>query len=517
MQSQLPYDLPQGYKVSWAPQASQLPFVTCPVKEILFGGSRGGGKTDASLGRFLIQAMHYGSIGKGSGVKGLFLRHTYPQLEAVIARSKEILPKHNWVFNESKTSWKGPQNQSLKFRPLETDDDAANHQGADYTSIMAEEVTNWADPKPLFKLKGTLRSATGIHTSFTCTANPGGKGHQWVKSRYIDPAPDGWKVIQEVDPHSGQIMERIYIPSRLTDNKILMENDPTYIATLSQTGSEAQVKAWLFGLWDSIEGQYFDEWDSRKHVCKPFHVPDHWTRFRGADWGSYHPFAVLWFAVASEHYRLPNGYILPKGGLIGYREWYGISHDRTGSIRPNVGIKLPAEQVGLGIASLEKDDARISYGVLDPSAFASSGGPSYAERIARASKFRVMFRPADNSRTAKEGRLGGWDQVRSRLRGEKLDPAQNEEQPMLVFFNTCVHTIRTVPFLQHDDGKPEDLDTQGEDHCADALRYACMSRPYHNKSRVEQFGPLNENVMNVSLDVLWNEIASGRSRSPARV
>ena len=49
---------------------------------------------------------------------------------------------------------------------------------------------------------------------------------------------------------------------------------------------------------------------------------------------------------------------------------------------------------------------------------------------------------------------------------------------MLYVFSTCAHLIRTLPALQHDEHRPEDLDTGAEDHAADALRYGCMSRPY---------------------------------------
>ena len=45
-------------------------------------------------------------------------------------------------------------------------------------------------------------------------------------------------------------------------------------------------------------------------------------------------------------------------------------------------------------------------------------------------------------------------------------------------FSTCADSIRTVPFLQHDPERPEDVMTDSEDHAADEWRYACMSRPY---------------------------------------
>jgi hypothetical protein len=69
--------------------------------------------------------------------------------------------------------------------------------------------------------------------------------------------------------------------------------------------------------------------------------------------------------------------------LIRYREWYGAS-------AANVGLKLPAEEVADGIKDRERSEPRnsegrpaINYGVLDPSAFASDGGPSIAERTAK--------------------------------------------------------------------------------------------------------------------------------------
>ena len=49
---------------------------------------------------------------------------------------------------------------------------------------------------------------------------------------------------------------------------------------------------------------------------------------------------------------------------------------------------------------------------------------------------------------------------------------------MIYFFDTCQAIIRTLPTLQHDDARPEDVDTDAEDHAPDECRYACMSRPW---------------------------------------
>jgi hypothetical protein len=67
--------------------------------------------------------------------------------------------------------------------------------------------------------------------------------------------------------------------------------------------------------------------------------------------------------------------------------------------------------------------------------------------------------------------MGGWDQMRARLRG-------SDGVPMLYVFKTCRSFIDTVPMLQHDPNRAEDADTNGVDHVADEARYACMSRPW---------------------------------------
>jgi hypothetical protein len=50
--------------------------------------------------------------------------------------------------------------------------------------------------------------------------------------------------------------------------------------------------------------------------------------------------------------------------------------------------------------------------------------------------------------------------------------------PMLVVFSTCTDSIRTIPILQHDPDRPEDVMSDSEDHAGDEWRYACMSRPW---------------------------------------
>jgi hypothetical protein len=57
---------------------------------------------------------------------------------------------------------------------------------------------------------------------------------------------------------------------------------------------------------------------------------------------------------------------------------------------------------------------------------------------------------------------------------------------MMYIFNTCKGFIRTIPLLQYDEHKVEDLDTDGEDHIADEVRYFCMARPIKPRAAVKR-------------------------------
>ena len=442
----------------WAPQPGpQQLFVASPVFEVVYGGARGGGKTDASLGDFARHALAY-----GADAKGLFVRRTRVALEPTIARARQIYLPMGAEWKQQRSFFRWPSGAVLYFRYLSRDSDADAFQGHDYTRVYVEELTQFPSPSPVDKLKATLRSAAGVPSGFRATCNPGGAGHTWVKARYIDPGP--LRVIEESfgSPFDDQPISlgRVFIAAKLTDNPKLLANDPLYVAKLQQSGSAELVRAWLEGDWAIIEGAFFDNWSSARNVVAPFPIPADWTRFRSLDWGSARPFSVGWWAVAGDSMHLGR-VTIPRGALVRYREWYGRG------AKPNEGLKMTAEGVARGIRAREAGEP-IAYGVADPSIFSADGGPSIAERMFAEG---VLWRRADNARVARGGAMGGWDQLRARISGD-------EEGPGLVVFSTCTDFVRTVPVLQHDPARPEDLDTEAEDHAADEARYACMSRPY---------------------------------------
>lgn len=443
--------------MAWSPQpGTQSSAITATfVDELFFGGARGGGKSDFLLGDYLQDVNQ----GYGGNWRGIIFRKTYPELEELQSRAMEIYPEYGAVYKATKSAefpfancWYFPTGETLKMRYLEHDKDADVYQGHQYTWIGFDELTNHATPYGYNKLKACLRNAVDIHGRIRASGNPGGKGHIWVKARFIDAMSPYYPLEDE----NG--LTRMFIPSRISDNKYLKDNKQ-YVALLKSSGSAELVKAWLEGDWDVVAGAFFDCWDRAKHVIKPFKIPKEWTRFRSFDWGSAKPFSVGWWAISDGSLNIP------KNALVRYREWYGASE-------PNVGLKLTAESVGEGIKQREAGED-IAYGVADPSCWKVDGGESIAERL---QKKGVMFRKADNSR------INGWDQMRQRFEGE-------DDMPMIYVFNTCLDSIRTIPLLQHDENNPEDLDSDMEDHAADDWRYGCMSRPF-SRQRKERKKPI---------------------------
>ena len=442
----------------WKPQPGpQALAAVCPATITLFGGSRGGGKSDCAIGRQI-----QGSLKHQVAWNGLFLRKNFKHFAELRRRIDELiangLPAQRIGGDGQTNRIKFDNGAMILLTAIEREEQLEFFQGQQFTEISIEEGCQFQFFDMMVeKLKGCMRSPHGVPCKMFVTANPGGPGHNQVKARFRLGAkglPPGTPIIDA----NGEVS--VFIPSSVEDNKILCTQDPQYVNRLKSIKDPKLRAAWLDGDWDVVAGGYFDDvWDYGKHVLPTFTPPEHWDRVVGLDWGSAKPFSCGWYAVSGGEIVPQLGYALPRGALVRYKEWYGCVKDS-----PNTGLRLDSATVARKVLEREERwrEADLLFDrIADPAIFKQDDGPSIAEKMAEEG---VVFRKGDNKR------LTGWDECRNRLVGV-------EGQPMFYVQEHCEQFIRTVPILSRDENDWDDVDTDQEDHAADEWRYVCMSRP----------------------------------------
>lgn len=441
----------QSEEVIFAPNPGpQTEFLAANEREVLYGGSAGGGK---SYGLLADPMRYFGN----ANFNGIILRRTNDELRELIWKSQEIYPKAfpGARWQEKKSQWVFPGGGRLWMTYLERDEDVLRYQGQAFSYIAFDELTQHATPFAWNYMRSRLRSTDPTLPLFMrATTNPGGPGHSWVKRMFIDPAPAGKRfaatdietgetmVYPESHAKAGQaLFYRRFIPASLKDNPYLMA-DGQYEANLLAL-PEMQRRQLLEGDWAIADGAAFPEFRQHVHTCDPFDVPPEWRRFRSCDYGYSSYSAVHWFAIDPSYETL---YV--------YRELYLSKH--TG------------KDLALAVLDAERGES-IQYGVLDSSCWHNRGqiGPSIAEEMIAAG---CRWRPSDRSAGA---RVAGKNQLHQRLQVN-----DGTGQPGIVFFNNCRQIIADLPVIPSDPRGSDDIDPRyRSDHAYDSIRYGVMSRP----------------------------------------
>lgn len=455
--------------IVWEPQpGSQVRFLTCPVFEVLFEGTRGPGKTDALLMDFL----QFVGMGFGPAWRGIIFRREYKHLEDVIKKSqkwfKRIFPAARFLESASHLKWVFPDGEELLFRAASSEKDYWDYHGHEYPWLGFEELTNWESPgfyTAMFSVCRSTHPDSRMPRRIRATTNPFGVGHNWVKARFIDPAPRE-KIIRDKNGRA-----RVTIHGSIYENKKLLETDPDYLKTLESDTNVNRRRAWLLGDWDIVAGGAIDDvWDSSKHVIKPFRIPRTWYVNRSFDWGSAKPFSVGWWAESDgSRVEISKGKFetFPKGTLFRIAEWYGSNG------QPNEGARINSDQIGRGIKEREAgfvpllEGNRIEPGPADSSIFDQQDGDSIAQKIDKGYGTKC-FTAANKAPGTRHQRL---ELLRTRLAAGQSRPM---ESPGLFIFDSCRDWIRTVPVLPRDERDPDDVDTKAEDHAYDETGYRLL-------------------------------------------
>ncbi len=238
--------------------------------------------------------------------------------------------------------------------------------------------------------------------------------------------------------------KRVFIATRLADNPHLAGGP--YQRQLEAL-PEAMRKCLLMGFWNVFEGSVFAEWDPRIHVCAPFAIPVEWEIWRGGDDGFASEAAVVWGTRDAIHDRI---YLIA--------ELYRAGMTPTEMARAVLAIDRSI-RIDLGGGEIIENDLELD-GVMDSASFADTGmGGGRANWM---NALKCNWKP---SAKGQDSRIAGKAQIHERL---ALKP---DGHPGLIVFSTCRNVIRTLPALCYSKTRPEDVDTDGEDHLYDATRY----------------------------------------------
>lgn len=444
-----------------------------PATEILYGGAAGGGKSHL----FRIAAIAF--CLEINGLQAYFFRRIRDDLiknhmegpkgfRALLAEL--VLTGHVKIVEDEIRFYNGSK---IYLCHCKDENDIYKYQGAEIHFLVIDELTHFTEAMYRF-LRHRLRMVgiilpekyKGKFPRIMAGANPGGIGHLFVKTTFVDPVE--YTGIWRTPANEGGLL-RQYIPALLEDNPSMAADDPDYESRLQGLGHPALVRAMRYGDWDVVAGGAFEKWDRAKHVIRHFTPPRHWTRIMGQDWGTARPFSIGWYCVVEGETLLKGrdgepDVALPHGALVRYREWYGWNG------KPNEGCRMESHEVALRILEIEQDDDEppIDSRIADSAMWAQVDGPSVAENQMKVrsglGKKLVLSQSVKN-------RKDNYQECRRRLAGEG-------GRPMFYVTTNCTHFIRTVPTLILDEKNPEKGPDEAQElHCFDEWSYVCMSRP----------------------------------------
>lgn len=436
--------------------------------EILFGGAAGPGKS------YLMRVAAIMWCIEIPGLQVYLFRRTFPDLWKNHMEGPSGFPAllAEWIsqkivkINYSDGAITFNNGSKIFLCHCQHEKNIYDYQGAEIHVLMIDELTHFSDVMYRY-LRGRVRMS-GINIPakhadcfprVVTASNPGGVGHNWVKSTFIDGAPP-FDIHKTAKEEGGML--RQFIPALMADNPALLKDDPEYADRLSGLGNDDLVKAMKLGLWDILSGSMFDDlWNRDAHVVKPFKIPKSWYIDRGFDWGSSKPFSVQWYAE-SDGTTAPNGITYPKGSIFVFAEWYGCIEGKA-----NVGLKMTSKEIARGIVEIEsKWDYEIEPGPADSSIFDTEDGHCMAKEMEEEG---VEWTRANKSPGS---RANGWEIMRGMLKAARDNP---KEERGLYVFDTCVDWLRTVPLLPRDKKKPDDVATESEDHAGDNTRYRLLA------------------------------------------
>ena len=398
-----------------------------------YGGARGGGKSHWLLGQMGVDDCQ-----RVPGLKCLLLRKVgkanLEHFEDLRRKLFTRLPHEFSAFRGILTFKNGSRIIAGHFQN-EKDIDA--YLGLEYDVIGIEEATTLTARKYQDISTCCRTSKPNWRPRIYSTTNPGGVGHGWYRTRFVLPLLEKRET------------ETRFIAARVTDNRW---NNPEYVRVLENlTGW--QKRAWLDGDWDIAAGQYFTTLRREVHVIADFDDSRAREWFVAMDYGFAHYTVVLLGCTDGDG----NIFVVDEHAE---RLWLPQRHAAA--------IKAMIGRWKMGDRRLEISDLKRFVAGADVFS-RQSDGTTIAAQYA---KLGIALRPANMDR------INGWAELMTRF-----GDVDAGIRPTLFVHQRCGRLIETLPSLQHDPNRPEDVlkvdadeDGIGGDDAADCLRYLVATK-----------------------------------------
>lgn len=450
-------------------------------RECLYGGARGGGKTDASIAICAdrIENDHY---------RALVLRRNAGDLDDYASRCEEkyqcfnVQVRRNPMVLRFGANSQRTKGAVIKGGHLHDKNSYIQYQGQEFSRIFIEELTQIPSEVLYKQVMSSCRSKyKELFPQMILTANPGGVGMGWVKKRFVEPInllddeytktelPNGeillendrvkwWKRRYDWEDEKGQKrttiwneifdkeenkvskpgeeVYRIFVPSTIDDNPELLDNDPAYVNMLEglKTTDKALYEAWRHGDWSVFAGQVFTEFSRDKHTINNFaDIGTTTEEFNNAvkiismDWG-YSDNTAIYFTA------------LLDGRPVTYHEMYGNK-------------KLATEWGEELYRYLNESEQRVDYFIFPDDMEDHKNG--FSSPIDDIQEWINKLPPDKQPVMKKMGREGGSRMIRQQVTHKYL-----KADPCCKIFKRCANLIRALPDLVYDEDKPEEIDTR---------------------------------------------------------
>jgi len=451
--------------VIWKPLPKQRLALACPAYELLYGGSKGGAKTNylvACVAPILALAHRkYTETGRTQRtVRIMVFRKNLDDLKDFIAKSFEIYPymdpemgTDGW--KEKEKIWRFTSGASVEINHLADPNSHKGFNGQEFAALLIDQVEDISYDAYSF-LFAQVRSKDPDFRKLLmirCTANPGGPHGDWVRRHFhIDECPDGGKIFRhavKLSDGSQKDVTRAFVRSYLRDNPYL-DPDGSYEAGMRATMTADEVRMYLDGDFDCVAGAFFSNLiRPNVHFVKSYSLPGSVDMIHSTDWGS----------------------SSPSSTLVGGRTYDNVMHvvdelhapGVTGSHYGGLLLDMWRRQKWSSERTWAVDDF---WGVIDTQAMHEYNGPATPAAGIQEKGFRLF--PADK---LPGERLTGINQMKERLLLDRHGKPQ-----VVVFEDRCPHLVRAIKAIESQAPiDPNDYAKRSpHSHSIDSWRFMCM-------------------------------------------